>query len=97
MEAARVAALRGHTVSLYEKGERLGGQLLLSTRPPFKGEIENLTQYLSHQLRKVGVNVVLGTEAKPEMIDASRPDFLKDHCTFTVLPVVMWFTMQVYL
>lgn len=76
MEAARVAALRGHTVSLYEKGERLGGQLLLSTKPPFKGEIENLTQYLSHQLRKLGVEVLLDTEAKPEMIDALGPDFL---------------------
>jgi 2,4-dienoyl-CoA reductase-like NADH-dependent reductase (Old Yellow Enzyme family)/thioredoxin reductase len=76
MEAARVAALRGHTVSLYEKGERLGGQLLLSTKPPFKGEIEHLTQYLSHQLRKLGIEVLLDTEVEPEMIDVLRPDFL---------------------
>lgn len=76
MEAARVASLRGHTVSLYEKGDRLGGQLRLSAKPPFKGEIENVTQYLSGQLKKLNVDLVLNTEAKAETIDSLKADVL---------------------
>jgi NADPH-dependent 2,4-dienoyl-CoA reductase/sulfur reductase-like enzyme len=43
MEAARVAALRGHTVTLYEKEPNLGGQLLTSSIPPGKGELATTT------------------------------------------------------
>jgi 2,4-dienoyl-CoA reductase-like NADH-dependent reductase (Old Yellow Enzyme family)/thioredoxin reductase len=74
MEAARVAALRGHRVSLYEKGSRLGGQLLLASKPPFKNEIENLTQYLSNQLKKLDVEVALNAEMKAETLGALKPD-----------------------
>ncbi|MCK5551933.1 MAG: FAD-dependent oxidoreductase [Deltaproteobacteria bacterium] len=76
MEAARVASLRGHTVSLYEKGDRLGGQLLLSAKSPFKEEIENLTQYLASQLKKLDVEVILRKEVKAEMMDTLKADVL---------------------
>ncbi|MDP2954517.1 MAG: FAD-dependent oxidoreductase, partial [Chloroflexota bacterium] len=49
MEAARVAALRGHEVILFEKDKRLGGKLLLAAAPPFKEEIMKLVDYLSLQ------------------------------------------------
>jgi 2,4-dienoyl-CoA reductase (NADPH2) len=42
MEAARVAARRGHLVSLFEKKDRLGGQLLYATLPPYKDEWNNI-------------------------------------------------------
>jgi len=63
MEAARVAAERGHKVTLWEKKDRLGGQLLEASVPPFKGEVGELTRFLSKQIRSVGVNVELGKEA----------------------------------
>jgi len=47
MEAARVAALRGHDVTLYEKKAELGGQLTLAVKPPRKEELNNLLDYLT--------------------------------------------------
>ena len=47
MEAARVAALRGHQVTLYEKQDRLGGQLLEAIVPPHKDNMKPFVEYLS--------------------------------------------------
>jgi 2,4-dienoyl-CoA reductase-like NADH-dependent reductase (Old Yellow Enzyme family)/thioredoxin reductase len=75
MEAARVAALRGHQVTLCEKDSRLGGQLNLALVPPNKRErIEPLAKYLSAQLEKLNVDVRLGTEATPELLEQLKPD-----------------------
>jgi len=62
MEAARVAALRGHKVTLYEKEDRLGGLLNVATLPPHKEELVNLINYLSRQVEKNGVQIKLGEE-----------------------------------
>lgn len=74
MEAARVAALRGHRVTLYEKGDRLGGQLTLACVPPHTEEIKNLIQWLANQVRKAGVRVELGKEATEEILREERPE-----------------------
>ena len=74
MEAARVAALRGHEVTLYEKNTRLGGQLLLACRPPYKEVIESLTAYLAIQLKKVGVFVKLGKTVTPQLFEPAKAD-----------------------
>lgn len=74
MEAARVAALRGHEVKIYEKQDRLGGQINLASVPPFKQELSKWVVYLSNQLNKLGVKVELNREASPEMIREERPD-----------------------
>lgn len=74
MEAARVAAQRGHKVTLWEKGDRLGGQLLAAAVPPFKSEINHLTNYLTRQVKAGGVSIVLGREATAESIEKERPD-----------------------
>jgi 2,4-dienoyl-CoA reductase-like NADH-dependent reductase (Old Yellow Enzyme family)/thioredoxin reductase len=73
MEAARVSALRGHEVILYEKSKRLGGQLNLAAVPPHKEEIKNLTAYLETQIRKLGVKVVLGEEVTPQLVEKIKP------------------------
>lgn len=62
MEAARVAALRGHQVSLYERHSELGGKLLISSVPPYKQEMRDLKEYYEVQLRHLGVQVKLGHE-----------------------------------
>ncbi len=74
MEAARVAALRGHRVTLWEKEWRLGGQLNLACVPPFMQELSRLTQYLACQVRKAGATVELGREVTAGVIREMRPD-----------------------
>jgi 2,4-dienoyl-CoA reductase (NADPH2) len=63
-EAARVAALRGHTVRLVERAEGLGGQLRASTAPEFKRrEMQALIEYYEAELDALGVEVALGHAA----------------------------------
>jgi len=76
LEAARVAALRGHRVTLCEKEGKLGGQVNLASVPPLMQEIGQLIKYLSVQVRKAGVRVETGTEVTPALVDERRPDVL---------------------
>jgi 2,4-dienoyl-CoA reductase (NADPH2) len=76
METARVAALRGHEVVLYEKEHQLGGQLPLATM--IKGsdieDIMALVGYLKGQIAKSNVKVRLGQEVTLSLIEEVRPD-----------------------
>ena len=74
MEAARVAALRGHKVKLFEKREQLGGALLEASVPEFKHELKDLVDYLSNQLKRLNVDVHLNTEITAAQIFKKRPD-----------------------
>lgn len=74
MEAAIVAARRGHTVSLYEKSGKLGGQWLLAAVPPAKTECNTLTIWQKKQLADLNVQIYLNTEATPELIEKEKPD-----------------------
>lgn len=76
MEAARVAALRGHQVALYEKESSLGGQLLQAVVPPHKDNLAKLIDYLTTQMMKPGITVKLGLEATPELVEEAQPDVL---------------------
>jgi 2,4-dienoyl-CoA reductase (NADPH2) len=76
MEAARVAALRGHEVILYEKERKLGGLLPLAA--VVKGtEIEDLpalVSYLERQITRLGVKISLGKEVNLPVIEEIKPD-----------------------
>lgn len=61
-EAARVLALRGHEAVIYEKGERLGGNLLPGGVPSFKEDDRALVAWYEHELKKLGVRVFLNQE-----------------------------------
>jgi len=74
MEAARVAALRGHQVTLWEKESRLGGQLVQAAIPPHKDRIAPLYKYLETQLQKLGVKVQPGKEATATAVAEFNPD-----------------------
>jgi 2,4-dienoyl-CoA reductase-like NADH-dependent reductase (Old Yellow Enzyme family)/thioredoxin reductase len=74
MEAARVAALRGHRVTLFEKEAKLGGQLNLAALPPNKQDIIPWINYLVNQLKKARVETRLNTEATQKLIIESKPD-----------------------
>lgn len=60
-EAARVLALRGHKVTLVEKGARLGGKLELAAAAPHKEEFLNLIRYFEFEMDNLGVKVLLNT------------------------------------
>jgi 2,4-dienoyl-CoA reductase (NADPH2) len=76
MQAARVAALRGHDVTLWEKGPDLGGAIPLASM--VKGvELEELPDFLRFfktQMKKLGVKIELGREADAAAIIAAKPD-----------------------
>ena len=74
LEAARVSALRGHRVTIYEKDTRLGGQLVPAAISPHKDRIAPLTNYLITQLHKLGVKVLMNTEATVDVINQAGPD-----------------------
>jgi 2,4-dienoyl-CoA reductase-like NADH-dependent reductase (Old Yellow Enzyme family)/thioredoxin reductase len=74
METARVAALRGHKVTLYEKQDRLGGHLIEASTPEHKKDIKPLIAWLSSQVTKAGAEVVLGKEVTPELVAEMKPD-----------------------
>lgn len=75
MEAARIAATRGHDVTLYEKTGALGGRLSFASM--VKGPHENLDDlkaYLEKQLEVTGVTVELSTEVDASLIESEAPD-----------------------
>lgn len=74
MEAARIAALRGHRVTLYEKAEVLGGQLIIAGKHPSKAKVLWLRDYLVTQLGKQNVKIELGVAVTPKIIHETRPD-----------------------
>jgi 2,4-dienoyl-CoA reductase-like NADH-dependent reductase (Old Yellow Enzyme family)/thioredoxin reductase len=74
MQAAIVAARRGHKVTLFERGAKLGGQLHIAALPPFKGDIIPWMDYLASQVERAGAEVRLNTEATAEIIARGNPD-----------------------
>jgi 2,4-dienoyl-CoA reductase-like NADH-dependent reductase (Old Yellow Enzyme family)/thioredoxin reductase len=74
MQAAVVAAKRGHNVTLLEKEAKLGGQLNIAALPPFKGDILPWIDYLVGQIEKTGVKVELNTDATTENVIGRKPD-----------------------
>ncbi|MFC1822654.1 FAD-dependent oxidoreductase, partial [Thermodesulfobacteriota bacterium] len=73
LEAARVAALRGHDVTLLEKEGKLGGQINIASVPPGKQEISQMVKYLSRQVEKAGVRVELNTSVTPDRVEELKP------------------------
>jgi NAD(H)-dependent 7beta-hydroxy-3-oxo-delta4-cholenoic acid oxidoreductase len=74
MEAARVAAQRGHRVTLFEKASKTGGLFNLAAVPPHKQELTRVTKYLTTQLAKAEVEVRLNTEVTESVVADEKPD-----------------------
>lgn len=74
MEFAWRAAARGHQVTIWEKSQRLGGQLHMVATPPGKHDFLDLIPYYETMLKKYGVQVVTGQEATPENIERAGFD-----------------------
>jgi 2,4-dienoyl-CoA reductase-like NADH-dependent reductase (Old Yellow Enzyme family)/thioredoxin reductase len=76
MEAARVAAMAGHEVDLYEKAPRIGGQLAVAGAPPGRGEFLGLVDYYEAVLPRLGVRIHTGVEVDVGRIREMNPEAL---------------------
>jgi len=74
LEAARVAASRGHQVSLYEKGPELGGQTLIAAKAPGRDGFLDCPHYYSYQMKFLGVGLHLNSEVDVELVKKINPD-----------------------
>lgn len=74
LEAARVCALRGHQVVLFEREPVTGGQIRLAARATWREALSGIVRWLDGQVRTLGVELRLGVEADAAMVLAERPD-----------------------
>ena len=74
LETARVAAERGHRVTLLERETQLGGQFRLAGRQPSRGQILDLLAWFEHRLSVLGVDVRLSTSATADDVESFGAD-----------------------
>ena len=74
LQAGIIAVKRGHDVTVLEKENKAAGQMNLACVPPHKDEVRKARDWFVAEAERVGVKVVLGTEATPEMLAECRPD-----------------------
>ncbi|XGA80288.1 dimethylglycine demethylation protein DgcA [Halomonas sp. CH40] len=74
MEAARVAAERGHDVVLYEAGAELGGQITIAAQAPQRDQIAGITRWYQLELARLKVDVRLNTRADAAELSAMQAD-----------------------
>ncbi len=74
MEAARVAAERGHSVTVLEKSASLGGQVNQAMTAPHRENFGEMTSFLEGQLRRLKVDIRTGVEATVDIVEVEHPD-----------------------
>ncbi len=74
LEAARVSAERGLEVVLFEKADKVGGQINTAAKGPKRESLAGIARWLEGQVRKLGVDLRLDTEATAAMVAAETPD-----------------------
>ena len=74
LKAAAVAAERGHRVTLYEAGSRVGGQVLLAERLPGRAEFGTAVPNLLGEAERAGVRIVTSTRVDRGLVEAERPE-----------------------
>lgn len=74
LEAARVAALQGHQVTLYEKSDKLGGQICAASKPVFKNRLAKFIRWQQMQIEKLNVNVCLNHEITADSEELTQAD-----------------------
>jgi hypothetical protein len=74
LEAARVAAERGHSVVLFEAADKLGGQMLIAVRASWRRDLIGIIDWRVSELEKLGVTVRLNSFADAATVLAERPD-----------------------
>lgn len=76
IEAAITSAKRGHKVTIWEKGSRIGGNLIPASAPDFKGDLKRLIKYYDNQIEKLNIEVVFNKNVSKHDILSENPDVL---------------------
>jgi thioredoxin reductase len=76
MEAARIARLRGHHVSIWERDPELGGKLDVAARAPSKRTVLEFRDYQARKIEELGVEVHTGVDVTPEHVEQENPDVI---------------------
>ena len=74
LETARVAKSRGHDVSLWERGDALGGMTLVGAKAPGREELLEVARYYDHQMKLLDVDIHLNSDVSVETVKAQNPD-----------------------
>ncbi|PNM64773.1 FAD-dependent oxidoreductase [Vibrio vulnificus] len=74
MEAARIASERGHKVTLLERSQQLGGNVIPGSQPPFKNDDKLLIEWFAGEMERKNVDVRFDTTADKETIESLNPD-----------------------
>jgi 2,4-dienoyl-CoA reductase-like NADH-dependent reductase (Old Yellow Enzyme family) len=73
LASARMAAIRGHQVTVVEEKGRVGGLLLLAARAPGRGEIMDMIHFLTLEMERLGVGLRLNTKLDDKLLDELNP------------------------
>jgi len=76
LEAARVSALRGHEVVVFEAEDKTGGQVNIAARATWRESLSGIPRWLDQQARKAGAEIRLNTPATAESVMAETPDIV---------------------
>lgn len=74
MEAARVAAMRGHEVTLIESSDQLGGQMTIAPKAPGRSDFDEVPRYYRKEMERLNVLVETGKEVSADEIKSLSPD-----------------------
>ena len=76
MEAARIAKMRGHNVTVYEASNALGGVIIPGSVPDFKLDDRRLISWYRNEMKRLNINVALNTKVTEELVDKEKPDIV---------------------
>lgn len=76
LEAARVSAIRGHKVKLFEKSDKIGGHLVAGSIPDFKKEVKALIEWYRRELDELHVKIITNKEVTPQLVEKERPEIV---------------------
>jgi len=76
LEASRIAATRGHRVTLVESSDRIGGALHLASAASIKGELQLLLPYYERLMKQLSIDLRLGTTLTPRIVEQIEPEVL---------------------
>mgnify|MGYP000334092186 CR=1 FL=1 len=74
MEAARVAVMRGHNVTLYESTNELGGEVIPGSVPDFKLDDRRLLDWYRNEMKELKVKIIFNTKVTEDMVQKEKPD-----------------------
>jgi 2,4-dienoyl-CoA reductase-like NADH-dependent reductase (Old Yellow Enzyme family)/thioredoxin reductase len=74
LEAARIAAIRGHSVTLMDEKDQIGGKILLAMIPPDKDHQRKWLTYYDNEMKRLGINVELGHRVTVADVESRNPD-----------------------